>query len=789
MLNGNADQDIDGYDWPDKVRLYQSSLIEHSDDFINNISSLFQRPELSDLTLIIEKQEVKVNRAILAARSDYFHALLYNGMKETCLNKIELPTVELKSFKLLLTFIYSGKLPLNNLTSEELAELLMSARFFCLEKLVCDIALYLKLHINKNNVWSLFKISKLFSIDQLAKACERFFDKNAEIILQHEEFSFLDLEELKAMVGRDSFYASERAILKAICNYYRNNSCGKTQNLELFEELLKPVRLSLISQPEIKAILSSELKLPIHRTQADCYNLADCKAVLPVQNCLSSHSTKRPSALRSPKKKLKLSDQSTPFYAVKFFEDDNQHNSPIQIRDIIIDGQSSIPIENDDCCSITTTNTAITTTTNTTTTTATTTTTTSNLRFPYNCLSLVDFLDITSGMRLREDSIRGYLVYNRNIATKEYKVEPLKGRLKKDLVCSADRNYNVRTCTNHTMLDSNSMSREEYIQVAFGRPFIVNSIRILLLDDGQRSFSYVIETSVDGRNWTTIIDYSDYWCRSWQHLFFNERVVKYVRIRGKRCQFYGVSKNTMSVVYFDCMYNTIDSQMYSLTNDTAGFVGTEQSTKNHFIEPKSSIVEINNTIAITSSSNGTMRHFRLRGNKSHSTSSITTSSSIPTSPNPHNLSMGISSPTDNSINLISANANHNGSPLINQLSLHYRATDFARGSATWNSPGKVIFQLAQPFKISSFAFKINTPITSGGSHRSHLSYNVSISNDFEEGPWKMIKEITRASGKDLSVVEFEPQIVTFIEIRSIDYPNLSHFSVKHFECPYITERN
>jgi len=41
--------------------------------------------------------------------------------------------------------------------------------------------------------------------------------------------------------------------------------------------------------------------------------------------------------------------------------------------------------------------------------------------------------------------------------------------------------------------------------------------KLLLL---KRAYSYYIETSVDKQNWTRIIDYREYYCRSWQRLYF-----------------------------------------------------------------------------------------------------------------------------------------------------------------------------------------------------------------------------------------------------------------------------
>lgn len=752
MLSSSAsDQDlIDGpYDWPNKTRLHQSSTIEHLDDFIANISSLFQRPELSDLTLVIEQQDVKVNRSLLAARSEYFHALLFNGMRETSLNRIELPSAELSSFRSILKFIYSGKLPLGDLSSEELADLLVAARYFCLDKLVCDIALYLRLHINKSNVWLLYRVAKLHYIDQLAEACVRFFDKNAEAILQHDEFENLNVEELKEMVSRDSFYASEKAILRAICVYYRNNIEEKTQLqcLQLLKDLLGSVRLSLMSAAEVTSIFA-EFDMPIYDPAVDMYYSLDRRrSALPILE--PPVGAKRAiTNLRSPsKKRARHSCPMTTTLAFPYHGTD----MPLESCDVIEELSNRV---NDTCATAPTS------------------------KFKYQP-PLGLFLDITSVIRQKKESIRGFLVYNRNIATKEYNVEPIKGRLKKDLVCGSDRNYNIRTCTNHTLPYYGS-SREEYIQVAFGRPFIVNNIRMLLLDDGQRSFSYIIEVSVDGRSWTKIVDYSKYWCRSWQHLFFKERVVKHVKITGTRSLFYGAGSGQMSVVYFDCMYNTIDSQMYTLTDESGGSIKSKKGSREQFIEPKSSIIEVGNAISLTSSSNGTMRHFRLRA-KANSSSSTSNNSTITTSPNSQ-LYTGLVSPMDISINQIGSTMHQSGSNTIPQPNVHYRTTDFARGSANWNSPGRITFQLAQPFKISSFAFKIVPPVNVT---RSQYSYVVSISNDLDR--WRTVQEVNRACGKELSVVRFEAQLVTFIEIRSADYPNMSPlFSVKHFECPYLS---
>lgn len=47
-----------------------------------------------------------------------------------------------------------------------------------------------------------------------------------------------------------------------------------------------------------------------------------------------------------------------------------------------------------------------------------------------------------------------------------------------------------------------------------------------------RSYSYYIEVSVEQKDWVRVVDYSHCSCRSWQYLYFENRVVQFIRIVG-----------------------------------------------------------------------------------------------------------------------------------------------------------------------------------------------------------------------------------------------------------------
>lgn len=82
--------------------------------------------------------------------------------------------------------------------------------------------------------------------------------------------------------------------------------------------------------------------------------------------------------------------------------------------------------------------------------------------------------------------------------------------------------------TSHPITDSG----DESIVVELGTICIINHIKLLLWDKDTRSYSYYIETSVDQNNWTRVIDYTKYPCRSWQFLYFPSCAVRYIKLVG-----------------------------------------------------------------------------------------------------------------------------------------------------------------------------------------------------------------------------------------------------------------
>ena len=83
------------------------------------------------------------------------------------------------------------------------------------------------------------------------------------------------------------------------------------------------------------------------------------------------------------------------------------------------------------------------------------------------------------------------------------------------------------------------------IVVQLGQPYSLDTMRMLLWDCDDRSYSYYIEVSVNQRDWEVVCDRTRDPCRSWQLISFTRRPVVFIRIVG--------TQNTANEV-FHCVH-------------------------------------------------------------------------------------------------------------------------------------------------------------------------------------------------------------------------------------------
>lgn len=97
-----------------------SGEIDHVHFVSEDIGALYLSEEYSDVTIVVAGHKFHSHKLILAARSEYFRALLFGGMKESTQSEIEVNASSLPAFKNLLKYIYTGRMSLANERDEVL---------------------------------------------------------------------------------------------------------------------------------------------------------------------------------------------------------------------------------------------------------------------------------------------------------------------------------------------------------------------------------------------------------------------------------------------------------------------------------------------------------------------------------------------------------------------------------------------------------------------------------------------------------------------------------------------
>ena len=101
-------------------------MVAHSEILLSKCAQFREQSEFIDVSLKVGEEIFLAHRIVLAASSDYFHAMFARGMKESNQDVIELKDegISAASLKIVLDSIYSGDLQVND---ENVFEVLVAA--------------------------------------------------------------------------------------------------------------------------------------------------------------------------------------------------------------------------------------------------------------------------------------------------------------------------------------------------------------------------------------------------------------------------------------------------------------------------------------------------------------------------------------------------------------------------------------------------------------------------------------------------------------------------------------
>lgn len=88
------------------------------DQLLKSIDKLLVSEKFTDITLLVDGNKLQAHKNILASRNEVLEAMLTNDMVEKNKNVIDIPDVDIATFKAFLKYVYTGIVEDENLTLE-----------------------------------------------------------------------------------------------------------------------------------------------------------------------------------------------------------------------------------------------------------------------------------------------------------------------------------------------------------------------------------------------------------------------------------------------------------------------------------------------------------------------------------------------------------------------------------------------------------------------------------------------------------------------------------------------
>ncbi|UJR26271.1 hypothetical protein I4U23_007611 [Adineta vaga] len=173
------------------VELHDSlAEINHTSVLSGDFGNLFNQSDYSDIELVVESERFYAHRIILAARSEYFRALLYGGLRESQYNHnlVEIKECKSSAFKILLLYIYTGHINLLKEKEDVLLDLLGLVHQYGFQQLETSLSTYLKSILSLKNVCNIYDTACLYDLKNLRQHAAQFIDNHANEIIKTNEF-------------------------------------------------------------------------------------------------------------------------------------------------------------------------------------------------------------------------------------------------------------------------------------------------------------------------------------------------------------------------------------------------------------------------------------------------------------------------------------------------------------------------------------------------------------------------------------------------------------------------
>ncbi len=145
-------------------------------------------------------------------------------MRESSSDRVAISETRATTFRLLLQYIYTGKIFLRESGSEDsLVDLLGCAHKYGFVPLQHAVSDYLESILDARNVCAIYDIAALYGLEKLERTCVRFIDRNCAALVRSGALLSLSEASLAKIIDRDSFCPAEIDIFAVVAKWHEIN--------------------------------------------------------------------------------------------------------------------------------------------------------------------------------------------------------------------------------------------------------------------------------------------------------------------------------------------------------------------------------------------------------------------------------------------------------------------------------------------------------------------------------------------------------------------------------------
>ena len=237
-------------------------MVVHSEILLSKCAQFREQGEFIDVHLKVGEEDFSAHRIVLAASSDYFHAMFAHGMKESNQEVIELKdeSISAAALKIVLDSIYSGDLQVND---ENIFEVLVAADHLQVTSAVQQCCDYLQtqfvdqLRFDVQTFCRVSAIADRHGLKDLQEATQTKMVYIYKEICESEEFlSHVNADQYTRLLSRDDLSApSETFVFKSVMQWIKHK---KEERMEVAAKVIGAVRLVLVDIKEVIRELNTE---------------------------------------------------------------------------------------------------------------------------------------------------------------------------------------------------------------------------------------------------------------------------------------------------------------------------------------------------------------------------------------------------------------------------------------------------------------------------------------------------------------------------------------------------